>query len=229
MNKTRLLLLTIAISILACFNAFAGRWERDDNGWYYDNGDSTYARDGWTWIDGICYYFTSEGYCLVDTTTPDGYQVDEMGAWVLDGVIQRQTEGVEVNPHGLKFEVPAGFYFFGQRGFFNMYASHDQMSVIGTYDFVLEADVFALGLDGADLDQVLDYVVSDMGVYSSNDNYQLSSGVWRRYVFPNGNAIGTPGTFILYARFSGTQCQMVFFGGDVANTDTDAIMNTAVK
>lgn len=48
----------------------------------------------WQWIDGNndgiaeSYYFNHEGYLYVDTITPDGYQVDKIGAWIIDGVIQ---------------------------------------------------------------------------------------------------------------------------------------------
>lgn len=53
---------------------------------------------GWQWLDrngdGIaeCYYFDQTGNMLVNTTTPDGYQVNTDGAWVQNGVIQTQAQ-----------------------------------------------------------------------------------------------------------------------------------------
>lgn len=230
MKKRGFLLLTAAVSVLTCFNVFAGQWEQDDTGWYFDNGDSTYPQDGWTWIDGTSYYFTPEGYCLVDTTTPDGYQVNGSGAWVIDGVVQQQSDPGEVKSSALRFEVPSGFYFYGQTHIYNLYASYDQLSMIGTYDFVFEADPVALGLSSAALEQLLDESLgSMMGTYTSKANCQLSSGTWRRYEYPNGNTLNSPGTLILYARFSGNRCHAVFLGGQVAKTDTYALMNAAVK
>ena len=44
----------------------------------------------WSWIDGYCYYFTSKNMRekLTNTTTPDGYTVDDQGRWTVDGVAQ---------------------------------------------------------------------------------------------------------------------------------------------
>lgn len=81
--------------------AFAGEWKiSQQNGkWWYLNDDGTYAKDGWHWIDGNndgiaeCYYFDSDGYLYVNTTTPDGYLVDSNGAWTINGVIQTKNIG----------------------------------------------------------------------------------------------------------------------------------------
>ena len=50
----------------------------------------------WQWLDhnndGIaeCYYMEN-GMPLTNTITPDGYQVNEAGAWIIDDVVQTQT------------------------------------------------------------------------------------------------------------------------------------------
>lgn len=71
---------------------YAGQWKQDTTGWWYQNDDGSYFNNGWQWIDGKCYYFTSEGYCLINTTTPDGYTVDGSGAWTVNGVVQTKNE-----------------------------------------------------------------------------------------------------------------------------------------
>ena len=38
-----------------------------------------------------CYYFGPNGYIYTSTTTPDGYTVDENGAWTVNGTVQTQT------------------------------------------------------------------------------------------------------------------------------------------
>ena len=48
---------------------------------------------GWQWIDGYCYYFgtdsgNNEGHLYRNKKTPDGYQVDNEGRWVENGVLQ---------------------------------------------------------------------------------------------------------------------------------------------
>lgn len=57
-------------------------WKQDTKGWWWDNGDGTYPVNQWKEIGGKFYYFGSDGYILLNTTTPDGYQVDASGAWV---------------------------------------------------------------------------------------------------------------------------------------------------
>ena len=79
--------------------AAAGTWKQGINGdlsaWWYDNGDGTFPLSTWMWIDGNgdgiadCYYFYDSGRMLSDTLTPDGYTVDENGAWKL-GFVRRK-------------------------------------------------------------------------------------------------------------------------------------------
>ena len=70
-----------------------------DNHYYYNNKD--YYKSCWQWIDlnndGLyeCYYFNVLGHMYKDGTTSDGYQVNENGEWVVDGVVQRKS-GIEV-------------------------------------------------------------------------------------------------------------------------------------
>lgn len=77
--------------------AFAGQWQSDANGWWYQNDDGSYPTNTWQWIDGNndgtaeSYYFNPQGYCLMNATTPDGYTVNPAGAWVVDGVVQTKV------------------------------------------------------------------------------------------------------------------------------------------
>lgn len=95
-------LTTGLLSLSVAFPAMAGSWKNGagDNAtrWWYDNGDNTWAANGWRWIDGNqdgvseCYYFDAEGWLLTSTTTPDGYTVNADGAWTVNGIAQsRQT------------------------------------------------------------------------------------------------------------------------------------------
>lgn len=40
------------------------------------------AKSEWICDDGECYCFNEHGVLYIDTTTPDGYKVDETGAWI---------------------------------------------------------------------------------------------------------------------------------------------------
>lgn len=55
---------------------------------------------GWQWMDynhdnvSECYYVQDDGSVLTSTTTPDGYVVNENGAWTENGVVQTRQETV---------------------------------------------------------------------------------------------------------------------------------------
>ena len=57
-------------------------WQNQGYGWWYQRANGSYPSNGWEMINGIWYYFDANGYMLANTTTPDGYYVDENGAWV---------------------------------------------------------------------------------------------------------------------------------------------------
>lgn len=59
-------------------------WKFINNSWYFydENG---FIQTGWICSDSnVWYYLSDSGEMLVNTVTPDGYTVDENGAWVPD-------------------------------------------------------------------------------------------------------------------------------------------------
>ena len=98
--KKRIAMTAAAAMMLAAFTsapAFAGQWQSDAAGWWWQNDDGSYPANCWQWLDGNqdgiaeCYYFDGTGYMLADTITPDGYQVDGNGAWTVNGAVQTQA------------------------------------------------------------------------------------------------------------------------------------------
>lgn len=95
-KRIRMILCAAAFSALTGMTAYAGQWQSDAGGWWWQEDDGTYPVNVWKWVDGNqdgvseCYYFGQDGYMLVQTMTPDGYQVNEDGAWVKDGAVQTQ-------------------------------------------------------------------------------------------------------------------------------------------
>ena len=90
---------TLGLSVLSAIPAFASGWYEDANGLYYSfytGEDHSGYENAWMWIDsdldGVaeCYYFGADSY-IARNTTIDGWQVNENGAWVVDGVIQTRT------------------------------------------------------------------------------------------------------------------------------------------
>ena len=95
-------------------------WVHNGNGWWYQNADGSYPANVWQQIDGQYYYFNGSGYMvsncwignyylggngamLKNTTTPDGYQVDENGKWI-------PTSGWKKNGTGWWYQNADGSY-----------------------------------------------------------------------------------------------------------------------
>lgn len=105
MKKTlwKLVTAVFAMTSLMASTAFAAGWTlgQGDNQsrWWYDLGNGEYYGTPnqsveWQWLDGNgdgtaeCYAFDSEGWMYAGTVTPDGYTVNQDGAWTVDGVVQ---------------------------------------------------------------------------------------------------------------------------------------------
>ena len=103
MKTLRLLLSTAIITIAFCVTVMAGTWRSDANGWWFDEGNGNFPKNTWSWIDGNndgvseCYYFDQNGYCLINTITPDNFYVNMNGAWTIDGTTQTKSTGTAVS------------------------------------------------------------------------------------------------------------------------------------
>lgn len=59
-----------------------GWLQTEDGKWYFMRADGD-MKTGWLrTADDKWYYLGADGACLMSTTTPDGYRVDENGAWI---------------------------------------------------------------------------------------------------------------------------------------------------
>ena len=78
---------------------FASGWTKgiSKNAWWFDFGNGDYFKSSWQWIDGNqdgiaeCYCFDENGWMYENTTTPDGYTVNENGAWTVSNIVQTKT------------------------------------------------------------------------------------------------------------------------------------------
>ncbi len=99
MKKWKVAAAVVLAGSMMNLTAFAAQWASNNQGWWYDNGNGTWPASAWQWIDGNgdgvaeCYYFDQYGYCLMNTTAPDGYTVDAKGAWTVNGVVQTKNVG----------------------------------------------------------------------------------------------------------------------------------------
>ena len=93
------------ISTVTVTTSYAGSWQKDGRGWWWQEDNGSYLANAWCWLDGNqdgvseCYYFDENGYKLANTVTPDGYQVNESGAWIVNGSVQtRGRQGGKLTP-----------------------------------------------------------------------------------------------------------------------------------
>lgn len=229
-------LLSAALSV----PAFAAEWKSDASGWWYQNDDGTYPNNGWTWVDGKCYYFNPDGYCLINTQTPDGYTVDASGAWVIDGVVQTQgqvqtgnsqaADGSVVQWNGLTFTVPAGFVQDTSQQDGAFFFDQSRMAAIAIVTEALPDMQGLEGLLGAMQEQILDEATEEfVGTPSSKSPKQLSTGTWYSYNYTDAAYLGIPGSMQIYVRLTGSQIQMIVFAGNLTGMDLDGIMNTNLR
>ena len=84
---------TAALCAAMSMTAFAGQWQQDGTGYWWQDDDGSYPTNTWRWLDGNgdgiseCYYFDSRGYMVFDTII-NGSQINENGAWVENGQVQ---------------------------------------------------------------------------------------------------------------------------------------------
>lgn len=84
---------TAALCAAMSMTAFAGQWQQDGTGYWWQDDDGSYPTNTWRWLDGNgdgiseCYYFDSRGYMVFDTII-NGSQINANGAWVENGQVQ---------------------------------------------------------------------------------------------------------------------------------------------
>ena len=103
MNKKNWIMkvfMTTSLFIVLSTNlVFASGWTKgiSKNAWWYDFGNGDYFKSSWQWIDGNqdgiaeCYCFDENGWMYENTITPDGYTVNENGAWTINNIVQTKT------------------------------------------------------------------------------------------------------------------------------------------
>lgn len=224
-------LMTVAMTM----NVFAGQWQQDIGGWWYQSDNGSYLKDGWNWVDGKCYYFNNDGYCLQNAQTPDGYTVDAGGAWIVDGVVQtqknqEQAKSSDVQFDNISFTVPDGFemYASDEQGVY--FANADASSVIcilseSLSDFGEYADLIYT-YQGRILDLAME---QEVGTPQSKTESQFATGTWYCYHYMDASALGIPGFLKVYTRIIDNRVQMVMFAGAISSLDTNGIMNNCLR
>lgn len=95
----RIIILVIFILSMV-YITIAGNLKQDVKGIYYVKDNGSYAVSEWVTMDldsdgkEEYYYFNSEGYMIVNSKTPDGYDVNSKGQWVKNGKVQTKDKTI---------------------------------------------------------------------------------------------------------------------------------------
>ena len=97
----------VSMSLIMSTPAMASGWMVNEKGWWFGTNaaNTTWHANGWQWIDGNndgvaeCYYFDQNGYMIANGKTPDGYQVNADGQWVVNGAIQKKSSNTSTTPN----------------------------------------------------------------------------------------------------------------------------------
>ena len=92
MKKTISIFAAAVLTLTMSMTAFAGSWQKNNTGWWYQNDNGSWPAACWQQINGAWYYFNEAGYMLENTMTPDGFYVGPDGAWVQNGQAARNTQ-----------------------------------------------------------------------------------------------------------------------------------------
>lgn len=72
---------------------YKGQWLEIDGKRYLFDSKGYMQKNGWRSSGSIWYYLGADGAMLVNTTTPDGYTVDELGQCIMDGKVYKSYLG----------------------------------------------------------------------------------------------------------------------------------------
>ncbi len=233
MKRKMITTITLAavLALASSFSSFAGQWKQDTTGWFYQNTNGSYLSGGWYWVDGKSYYFNEQGYCLVSTTTPDGYTVDENGAWTVDGTVQsRETE---VSVSGTKVIIPNGYDWERQEDGNSIALNEKNGSEQAVLVTAIEEESISevrswLGEEA--LKMVSDEVIRELAQELDGNMWEVSSstksfatGAWYHYSYKATNEEGREIPVEFYTNFTGAQIRVVVMlegaGREFANSD----------
>lgn len=243
--RKKLLVAAVAglMALTLSMPVFAGEWKQDGTGWWYQNDDGGYPNNGWTWVDGRCYYFTPEGYCLINTQTPDGYMVDASGAWIVDGVVQTQDQGpnqetqasvagVTVQMDNMTFTAPDGFVQdTSETGGVFLYNEAQMVAIVYVSESVPELAQYQDEINSMPQSIMDRAMEGHVGTLTGKKAVQVRTGVWYRYDYSDASYLGIPVSMNMniYVRINGTSIQMMMFAGNLSGMDTDAIMSNNLR
>lgn len=162
----RLVVAALALSFAMTGTVLAAEWVKEDDGFKYKKG-SKYAEDEWIWLDpdgdGVleCFYFGRDQYLVTDGETPDRYQVNSNGAWVVNGVVQTRMSGKVKTEEIERIQMACAAYYYVNE---NM----GKVDVLGKEVLTGEQKISAARLA---------QISAALGLYPGNDQYNQDNKV----------------------------------------------------
>lgn len=166
----KVLLAVIPATLAFSFTSLAGQWHEDMNGWWYENDDGSYHRNGWYWVDGDqdglaeCYYFGNSGYVADDTGMIEGYEVTADGAWEVDGEVQTKEVPKPNDPAAVETYLAAEKKFGELNALDADMDAYMAMEVAGeTVDMGMDVSIKMKNIQDDDIQFLVDGSISTMG------------------------------------------------------------------
>lgn len=98
-KNAKILTVSIVLSALMGITAYAGGWQKDNVGWWYQQDNGSYPTSGWSQIRGQWYHFDSRGYMQIGWIKDKGnwYYLSDDGTMVtnrwIDGIYYVGSDG----------------------------------------------------------------------------------------------------------------------------------------
>lgn len=115
---------------------FKEGWQKNSNGWWYQNSDGSYPTNKWQQINGKWYFFNEEGYCLTNK-------------WIKRGIAWYWLDNDGVMATGWK-KINNEWYYFKADGEMatGWVKYYDKWYYLNTNNGFMESNAFVKGKDG---------------------------------------------------------------------------------
>ena len=115
---------------------FKEGWQKNSNGWWYQNSDGSYPTNKWQQINGKWYFFNEEGYCLTNK-------------WIKRGTAWYWVDNDGVMATGWK-KINNEWYYFKADGEMatGWVKYYDKWYYLNTNNGFMESNAFVKGKDG---------------------------------------------------------------------------------
>ena len=189
-KKTAILLAATALSALCASTVWGAGWGQDERGYWYQNPTGSYARSGFSTIDGVLYNFDADGYMLTGWAQSDGkwyYFTPGSGAQALNWTqIDGKWYYLDASKGGAmhtgwKTENNKTYYFGSDGAMYQATADQRKIFCTCSTDGSGGGYMYEASLDGSIIknknDDVYKIIYDEQGRVKMKDSLSVASGV----------------------------------------------------